>query len=102
MGILYVNRLQASQIFGKICLGNEMEKTKLTLRIEKPLIESAKQYAAEHNTTLSKLVADYLRRVISAGDLTEATPVLHELSGILPADVSVGEYHQHLTEKYGR
>lgn len=45
-----------------------MEKTKLTLRIEKPIIEAAKDYAQQHNTTLSRLVAEFLRSLKLAED----------------------------------
>jgi hypothetical protein len=78
-----------------------MEKTKLTLRIEKPIIESAKDYAQQHNTTLSRLVAEFLRSLKTAGATSKA-PILEELSGILPADVSLEEHRAYLEEKYAR
>ena len=78
-----------------------MEKTKLTLRIEKPIIESAKDYAQYHNTTLSRLVAEFLRSLKTA-DVTPQTPILEALSGILPADVSLDEHRAYLEDKYGR
>ncbi|MBI1881691.1 MAG: hypothetical protein HYR94_26230 [Chloroflexi bacterium] len=78
-----------------------MEKTKLTLRIEKPIIESAKDYAQVHNTTLSRLVAEFLRSLKTAG-VTRQTPILESLSGILPADVSLDEHRAYLENKYGR
>ena len=78
-----------------------MEKTKLTLRIEKPIIESAKDYAQQHNTTLSRLVAEFLRSLKTAGTASKP-PILEELSGILPADVSLKEHQAYLEEKYAR
>lgn len=78
-----------------------MEKTKLTLRIEKPIIESAKDYAQFHQTTLSRLVAEFLRSLKISGT-TPQTPILESLSGILPADVSLDEHHVYLEDKYGR
>ena len=78
-----------------------MEKTKLTLRIEKPIIESAKAYAQHHNTTVSRLVAEFLRSLKVAEDIPPS-PILEELSGILPANASLGEYKTYLEEKYGR
>lgn len=76
-----------------------MEKTKLTLRIEKPVIESAKDYAQHHHTSLSKLVAEFLRS-LKIAEGTPSLPILDELSGILPADVSVTQHHTYLDEKY--
>lgn len=78
-----------------------MEKTKLTLRIEKPIIESAKDYAQVHNTTLSRLVAEFFRSLKLAG-VTLHPPILESLSGILPADVSLDEHRAYLEDKYGR
>lgn len=76
-----------------------MEKTKLTLRIEKPIIEAAKGYAEQHNTSLSRLVAEFLRSLKSS-EGQAPPPILAELSGILPADVSLQEHRAHLEQKY--
>lgn len=81
--------------------GRIMEKTKLTLRIEKPIIESAKDYARHHNTTLSRLVAEFLRS-LKTTNAAPRSPILEELSGILPADVSLEEHRAYLEEKYER
>ena len=78
-----------------------MEKTKLTLRIEKPIIEAAKDYAQQHNTTLSRLVAEFLRSLGLAEDRPSA-PILADLSGILPEDVSLEEHQAYLEKKYER
>ncbi len=78
-----------------------MEKAKLTLRIEKPIIELGKEYAQHHHTTLSRLVAEFLRSLKPASAASRP-PVLEELSGILPADVSLEEHQTYLEEKYAR
>lgn len=75
-----------------------MEKTKLTLRIEKPIIEAAKDYAQQHQTTLSQLVTQFLRSLEIEDQ--PPTPILAELSGILPADVSLAEHQTYLEDKY--
>lgn len=77
-----------------------MEKTKLTLRIEKPIIEAAKDYAHQHNTTLSRLVAEFLRALPQV-EGRPSSPILDELSGILPAEASLEEHRTFLEEKYG-
>lgn len=41
-------------------------KTKLTLSIERQVIEEAKEYAREENTTLSALLENHLRELIIA------------------------------------
>jgi hypothetical protein len=78
-----------------------MEKTKLTLRIEKPVIESAKNYAQHYHTSLSRLVAEFLRSLKIAED-TPSSPILEDLSGILPPDTSLAEHRTHLEAKYER
>ena len=76
-----------------------MEKTKLTLRIEKPIIEAAKDYARRHNTTLSGLVAEFLRTLNRVESATHS-PILEDLSGILPQDISLDEHRDYLSDKY--
>ena len=73
----------------------------LTLELDEHLIEAAQNYAEQNQTTVTVLVATYLRSLtqhkLGAVDL----PILHRLSGILPQDVSEDAYHEHLVEKYG-
>ena len=77
-----------------------MEKTKLTLRVEKTLIESAKRYAQEHDTTVSQLISNFMRALIKKAEPPSNTPILDELTGILPSDVTISDYRQYLSEKY--
>ena len=78
-----------------------MEKTKLTVRVPRALLEEAKQYATEHNTTLTRLVSEYLRRLsIENGALPDA-PVVRRLSGTLSPAASIEEYHNYLETKHG-
>jgi len=78
-----------------------MEQTKLTVRVSRDLLENVKRYAAQNNTTLTKLIEAYLHRVVTQGSLDDA-PIVRRLSGILPRDVSVQDYRDHLDEKYGQ
>ena len=78
-----------------------MEETKLTVRVPRHLLEKAKRFAAQNNTTLTSLIETYLQRIPNQGNL-EAAPVVQRLSGILTPEVSVEDYHQHVEEKYGR
>lgn len=77
-------------------------ETKLTVRVDRDLIQSAKRYANRQGITLSQLINNYLRAIAITQDepFTE-TPLLHRLSGILPANASMQEYQNHLMEKYG-
>ena len=81
---------------------NIQEKKKLTLRLNKRLIEQAKKYAAEHNISVSELVETFFLH-LEHGEESEHAPLVRQLTGILSADVNVKqEYGRYLEEKYGR
>ena len=48
--------------------------TKLTLRLDSGLIESAKAFAHEHERSLSQLVADYFARLAAQPTQASSTP----------------------------
>jgi hypothetical protein len=79
-----------------------MEETKLTVRVPKAWLEDAKEYARQNNTTLTRLVSEYLRLLSGKSDFLEDAPIVRRLSGILSQDVSVEDYRKYLEEKYGR
>ncbi len=78
--------------------------TKLTLRLKKRVIDQAKKYAADHETSLSKIIENYLAAITSESEENEEiSPLVKSLSGIihLPTDFnSKEELHKHLNEKY--
>jgi hypothetical protein len=78
-----------------------MQKTKLTVRVSRELLENVKRYAAEHNTTLTSLIVAYLCRIPAEQSLENA-PIVRRLSGTLVKDVSIRDYQKHLEEKYSR
>jgi hypothetical protein len=77
------------------------EKKKLTLRINKRLIEQAKLYAAKHNVSVSELVETFFLRLEESEEGTHTT-LVRQLTGILPESVDAEQlYADHLMEKYG-
>ncbi|MCP4757066.1 MAG: antitoxin [Proteobacteria bacterium] len=58
--------------------------TKLTLTLDGKTIESAKRYAKEHKTSLSKLVEFYFRAIASDSEdaIERIPPITKGLSGI--------------------
>jgi antitoxin component of RelBE/YafQ-DinJ toxin-antitoxin module len=77
------------------------EKKKLTIRVDARLIEQAKAYAEENNTSISQLVEVYLLTLPQAKTSTH-TPLTQQLTGIIPRDIDVEKaYHNYLMEKYG-
>ncbi|GAB4528831.1 MAG: hypothetical protein Kow0063_05360 [Anaerolineae bacterium] len=79
-----------------------MEKSKLIIRVSRDLLEGAKRYASENNTTLTRLVSEYLRRLAAEKDPLSDAPIVQRLSGVLSQDVSVEDYREYLELKYGR
>lgn len=79
-----------------------MEKTKLTIRLPSDLLEGAKRYAREHDTTLTRMVSAYLRQLSTEDDLLSGAPTVRRLSGVLPQVASVQEYRAYLEHKHGR
>ena len=78
------------------------EKKKLTLRLNQQLIKQAKEYAAQHNISVSELVETYFLHLDPEKEPAH-TPLVQLLTGILPADLDVKqEYEEYLVEKYGQ
>ena len=79
--------------------------TKLTLRIEERIIQSAKTYAKKNKTSVSKMVSNYLELLMQFEKKTQPiSPTIQELSGIISADADTSKYisgyHSHLEEKH--
>jgi hypothetical protein len=77
--------------------------TKLTLNLNKSVIEQAKYYAKSNHVSLSKLIENYLDSLSRNSDSAdEISPLVASLTGVIPND-SVNEkkeYTDYLTKKY--
>ena len=77
---------------------------KLTLSLDKAIIERAKSYAKSNNISLSKLIEAYLGALTkNEKEPSEITPLVKSISGVieLPADFDEKEaYADFLIEKY--
>jgi len=57
-------------------------ETKLTLKLDRSVINSAKLYAEKNNRSLSRLVEDYFRKLLMEnGPQKKLSPLVEELSG---------------------
>jgi hypothetical protein len=82
--------------------------TKLTLKLDKYVIEKAKEYAASNKRSLSRLIEDYLKALVIRKDAEdieeiEISPFVKSMStGVdIPADLDYKkDYHNFLEEKY--
>ena len=82
--------------------------TKLTLKLDKSVIEKAKEYASSQNVSLSRIVESYLKSLTIQKDQSDEhdiqiSPYVKSISsGVnIPADHDYKtEYSRYLTEKY--
>jgi hypothetical protein len=76
-------------------------QTKLTLRLEDSLIHNAKDYAKQHEKSLSQLVADYFQILTQQSKDVEIPPITQSLIGVLnDSHIDEEDYKKHLEEKY--
>ena len=77
---------------------------KLTLSLDKSIIESAKDYAKSNDISLSKLIESYLTTLIKRKESSaEITPLVKSLSGVISLDKDFDikdAYADYLIEKY--
>jgi hypothetical protein len=80
---------------------------KLTLALDEGVIDRAKQYARKKNTSISKLVENFLGKVAGKEENSEMeiSPLVKKLSGVLvlPDDFDPKkEYRDHLLGKFSK
>jgi hypothetical protein len=76
-------------------------QTKLTLRLERQLIEQAKSYAQESGKSLSQMVADYFSQLQKSSQAQDLPPLTRSLKGVLkPADVDEKDYRAYIEAKH--
>ncbi len=74
-------------------------KTKLTLRLDKNVIEKAKKYSAERGESVSQMVEKFFRAL--SEEKEEITPAVKKLKGLLKgSNVDETDYKKFLEEKY--
>ena len=81
---------------------------KLTLKLDKHVIEAAKKYASLHKKSLSKMIESYLKSLPTQNNLKsveeiEISPFVKSmtLGTSIPSDLDYkSEYSNHINEKY--
>lgn len=78
--------------------------TKLTLNLNKHIIESAKDYAKNRRVSLSQLIENYLSSLTKADEKEIAvSPLVESLTGVIPNGAATNyknEYYDYLSQKY--
>jgi hypothetical protein len=77
--------------------------TKLTLKLDKLIIENAKEYAKEKNISLSKMIENYLQAITNKRkNEIEISPLVKSLTGVIGQqdDNYKKDYTDYLSKKY--
>ena len=78
--------------------------TKLTLNLNKSIIESAKDYAKENSVSLSKLIENYLNSLTNKQQKQiKVSALVESLTGIIPNETDSknnDDYYEYLSKKY--
>ena len=77
--------------------------TKLTLNIDKGVIDQAKSYAKDNNVSLSKLIERYLYSLTTRSEKkSKISPLVKSLTGVIPSANydDKKDYKDYLSEKY--
>ena len=78
--------------------------TKLTLSVDKKIIEEIKSYAKKHQVSLSKMVENYFNYIVhKTKPDVKSSAIVEELTGIINLPVNFNEkeeYYNFLSEKY--
>lgn len=72
-------------------------ESKLTLKLDTDIISQAKTYAKDHNTSLSKLIENYLQTItLKRKKKVEVTPLVESLTGVI--DLKDKDYRKDYTD----
>jgi len=78
--------------------------TKLTLKLDKYVIDEAKRYAKKRNISLSRIVETYFKSLFEKKKSKKSySPLINELSGVIHLDEGFDfrdDYTDYLSEKY--
>lgn len=80
-----------------------MSKQRLNITVDPAVIERARRYTQRHNTSISRLVTEFLSQLPVEHDSEETlTPTVRRLLGVAKGGGDREDYQRHLVEKYGR
>jgi hypothetical protein len=77
--------------------------TKLTLNLDKGVIEKAKNYSKENSVSLSKLIENYLNSLTAnQGEKRKVSPLVESITGVIPSNLvdDRKDYRDYISEKY--
>ncbi len=102
MRLCAIRKPAGKQAERKQIMQSILSKTKLTLWVRNDTKNFGKQWAKEHNESISRLFSDYLLRLRKIEESpSDTTPIVNRLSGVIKnKKVTREDYKKHLEEKY--
>jgi hypothetical protein len=83
-------------------IGGRVPKKRLNITLDHETAERARRYTKRHNTSISRLVGEFLSQLPEAERTEhELTPTVKRLRGIARGGPDREKYRRHLREKYG-
>jgi len=80
-----------------------MAKERLNLLVDAEALERGREYAIRHETSLSRLVSEFLASLPADGtSVTDLTPTVRRLLGVASGPADREAWRRHLEDKYGR
>lgn len=79
-----------------------LAKKRLNITLEPEAAERARRYSRRHNTSISRLVNEFLAQLPDEDEAPgELSPAVRRLLGIAEGGPDQEAYRRHLREKYG-
>ena len=77
-----------------------MPKKRLNITLDHDAAERARRYSRRHNTSISRLVGEFLSQLPDEEMHRELTPTVSRLLGIARGGPDREQYRRHLVQKY--
>lgn len=80
-----------------------MALTTLSLSVDEAVVERARRYVEQHDTSIAELVSTILSKLPLEEDFdsAELPPITRRLYGVATDGPDEEDYHRYLLEKYG-
>jgi hypothetical protein len=97
-----INLLLFVRTLFRFSMSKLQEKTKLTLKVKKSVIDRAKRLAKMQGVSVSHMVENYFSSLSEIGERNEYSPITKVLTGVLKIKKKnvKDEYTEYLIEKY--
>lgn len=78
-----------------------MPKDRLNLTVDRDALERGRRYADRHDTSISRLVTDFLRTLPGDDEAADLPASVRRLLGAATGAGDRDDYRRHLEDKYG-